>query len=227
MLLIPVPSRWYEPLGESLSRLTVDSKTTSEFTVFNLVIRLSKVNCWPFFSFHPVESCVELLPAVVGSPFSVMQGSVVWSGANNFLFSLLESLTDKCNMRIPGTGHACRFGTFFFLWSLVRFNCARNSRVDDLSCPESCEMTAEGLEPYHKTAWVVDASVYKKMVVITSHQFCNRNRLTVLPCFPIDFRAIPIWCGRWAGLLLRWTTSINLVLEIWCSLKLSQQLRTS
>ena len=69
--LIPVPSRWYEPLGESLSRLTVDSKTTSEFTVFNLVIRLSKVNCWPCFSFHPVESCVELLPAVPGNHLCV------------------------------------------------------------------------------------------------------------------------------------------------------------
>ena len=53
MSLMPVPSRWYEPFGESLSRLTVDSKSISEFTVFNLVIRLSKVNCWPFFGFHP------------------------------------------------------------------------------------------------------------------------------------------------------------------------------
>ena len=75
---------------------------------------------------------------------------------------MLESLTDKCNMRIPGTGHACRYGASFFLWLLVRFKCARNSRVDDFSCPEGCEMTAEGLEPDHKTAWVVDASVYIK-----------------------------------------------------------------
>ena len=70
MSLMPVPSRWYEPFGESLSRLTLDSKTTSEFTHFNLVIRLSKVNSWPFFSFHPVESvCVEQLPAMPGTPF--------------------------------------------------------------------------------------------------------------------------------------------------------------
>ena len=33
---------------------------------------------------------------------------------------------------------------------LVRFNCARNSRVDYLSRPEGCEMTAEGLEPDHE-----------------------------------------------------------------------------
>ena len=32
---IPVSSRWYEPFGESLSRLTIDSKTMSEFTLLN------------------------------------------------------------------------------------------------------------------------------------------------------------------------------------------------
>ena len=70
MSLMPVPSRWYEPFGESLSRLTVDSKTTSEFTHFNLVIRLSKVNCWPFFIFHPVgRVSVEQLAAVPGFGF--------------------------------------------------------------------------------------------------------------------------------------------------------------
>ena len=31
-----------------------------------------------------------------------------------------------------------------FLVDLVRFNCARNSRVDYFSCPEGCEMNAEG-----------------------------------------------------------------------------------
>ena len=33
--LMPDPSRWYEPFGESLSRLTVDSKPMSEFTLLN------------------------------------------------------------------------------------------------------------------------------------------------------------------------------------------------
>ena len=70
MLLMPVPSRWYEPFGESLSRLTVDSKSTSEFTHFNLVIRLSKVNCRPFFDSHlSLSLCVEQLPAVPGTHF--------------------------------------------------------------------------------------------------------------------------------------------------------------
>ena len=46
----------------------MDSKTTLEFTVFNLVIRLSKVNCWPFFLVSHVgrELRVEQLPAVSG-----------------------------------------------------------------------------------------------------------------------------------------------------------------
>ena len=30
-------------------------------------------------------------------------------------------------------------------WSLVRFNCARNSGVDDVSRLQGCEMKAEGL----------------------------------------------------------------------------------
>ena len=42
-----------------------------------------------------------------------------------------------------------RCGHFLFGFS-VRFNCARNSRVDYLSRPEGCELTAEGLEPYHE-----------------------------------------------------------------------------
>ena len=33
--LMPDPSRWYEPFGDSLSRLTVDSKSMSEFTLLN------------------------------------------------------------------------------------------------------------------------------------------------------------------------------------------------
>ena len=38
-----------------------------------------------------------------------------------------------------------RCGFSFFLWSLVRFNCARNSGVDDVSRLQGCEMKAEGL----------------------------------------------------------------------------------
>ena len=159
--LIPVPSRWYEPLGESLSRLTVDSKTTSEFTVFNLVIRLSKVNCWPFFDFHlSVEWVLNNFPLCLGLiSFSFI--CIAGSHVNNHLFpTLLESLTDNLkhdmtSWRFQDMLSRCGHFPFGFL---VRFNCARNSRVDYLSRPEGCELTAEGLEPDHKNAWVVDAS---------------------------------------------------------------------
>ena len=30
-------------------------------------------------------------------------------------------------------------------WSLVRFNCARNSEVEHVSCPEGFDMNTEGL----------------------------------------------------------------------------------
>ena len=87
--LIPVPSRWYEPFGESLSRLTVDSKTTSEFTVFNLVIRLSNVNCWPFFRSHlslSLSMCCNSLPLYWASPFSSFTMVCVAGSHDNISF---------------------------------------------------------------------------------------------------------------------------------------------
>ena len=32
----------------------------------------------------------------------------------------------------------------------MRLNCARNSGVEHVSCPEGCDLKAEGLEPYHE-----------------------------------------------------------------------------
>ena len=81
-----------------------------------------------------------------------------------------------------------RCGFFPFGFS-VRFNCARSSRVDYLSRPKGCDLTAEGLEPYHECARVVDASCFELIYELILNQFCTRNRLTVLPCFQIDFRA--------------------------------------
>ena len=70
---MPDPSRWYEPFGESLSRLTVDSKTMSEFTLLNeLVIRLSKVQQSSFFQLLTHRSIVlKQLAAVIGLTVSV------------------------------------------------------------------------------------------------------------------------------------------------------------
>ena len=52
--------------------------------------------------------------------------------------ALLESVTELSRSMHHGSiyrqVHDFRCGLSFFLWSLVRFNCARNSRVDDVSC---------------------------------------------------------------------------------------------
>ena len=120
MSLIPVPSRWYEPFGESLSRLTVDSKTTSEFTVFNLVIRLSKVNCWPFFRSHlslSLSMCCHSLPLYWASPFfQFHHGLRSWKPRRHLLFSVMPKRQTTCLtcLHDQATGHPCRY-VFFFL----------------------------------------------------------------------------------------------------------------
>ena len=76
-------SSWQEPFGESLSRLTIDSKNDVWVYTFELVIRLSKVNCWPSFGFHPVDRQVlNNWPLYVASPFPETPGFVAWSHDN-------------------------------------------------------------------------------------------------------------------------------------------------
>ena len=116
-------SRWHETLGESLSRLKIDtlkrplnwhfwisnsSSIVKQLAIFRfspcrlsfgwtacrcawlhpfffvwiytfeLVIRLSKVNSWPFFGFHPVECrLVEQRAAVPGFTFSFMKNQAI------------------------------------------------------------------------------------------------------------------------------------------------------
>ena len=78
---------------------------------------------------------------------------IAGSHVNNHLFpSLLESLTDNLKHDMTSwrfQDMLSRCGHFLFGF-LVRFNCARNSRVDYLSRPEGCDLKAEGLEPYHE-----------------------------------------------------------------------------
>ena len=154
---------------------------------------------------------------------------IVWSHVNNLFQWSSRDRPQLFYTRSQATGHALGVVLLSFDGRWWGWNCARNSRVDYLSRPEGCDLKAEGLEPYHDSARVVDASYFETIGTLTLHQFCTRNRLTVLPGFQIDFRAPLKWCGRWAGLLLRWTTLINLVPERWCinSLKLSYRLRTS
>ena len=122
------PTRWYEPFGESLSRLKIDGNTMSEFYTFELVIRLSKVKQPAFFQVSPVD--VDVLnnwPLHVASPFSEMKGFVACCHVNNLSFLKRQPFRSHFRMISQATGHPCRFGVSFFLWSLVRFNCARNS----------------------------------------------------------------------------------------------------
>ena len=58
---------------------------------------------------------------------------------------IVGSLTSKLPSNIMVSGHDFRCGPSFFLWSLVRFKCARHSRVEHLSRLQGCDLTAEGL----------------------------------------------------------------------------------
>ena len=48
-------------------------------------------------------------------------------------------------MKNQATGHALGVVFLSFYGPLVRFNCARNSGVDNLSRLQGCDMKAEGL----------------------------------------------------------------------------------
>ena len=65
------PTRWYEPFGESLSRLKIDGKNDVWIYTFELVIRLSRVNCWPFFHCFTRRSsdCWNCWPLCLAPPF--------------------------------------------------------------------------------------------------------------------------------------------------------------
>ena len=46
---------------------------------------------------------------------------------------------------VKASGHSCRYGDLFFLWSLVRFNYVRNLGVEYVSRPEDFDMNTEGV----------------------------------------------------------------------------------
>ena len=140
---------------------------------------------WPLHFMPPVAFCIA-------------------GSHDNNLFSNFaqESLTDSCNMRILGTGHACRCG-FLLFWSLVRFNCALNS--------------LEHWQPSMGLNWIPRA-----LSLIT--KFCMQcgcillklncfypNRLTLLPCFLDGFQTSLNPCGTLDGLQRRWDFKVNFV----------------
>ena len=92
----------------------------SEFTIFNLVIRLSKVKELAIFRFSPsrLSTCWTIARCSRDSPFLNAYIGCSLKPRQHFSWLLLESLTDRCNMRTPGTGHACRYGdsSFYGRW---------------------------------------------------------------------------------------------------------------
>ena len=104
-------THWREPL---LGRLLTE--WTSEFTVFNLVIRLRKGKHSPFFEFHPSLSLVEQWAAATGHPpFST---SLPYWQPRNLLFQLCSR--DRLLSQIwhgKATGHSFRCGLLSFWYS--------------------------------------------------------------------------------------------------------------
>ena len=118
------------------------------------------------------------------------------------------------------TGHALQVWSLPFLVSRWGWNCARNSGVEHVSCPEGCEMNAEGLWALSRIfACVVDASFLFELIL----QFKN---LTVLPCFLDGILPFPTTCGP-SGTRKRWDFKDNFVAVIlWTnSHRLSLKLR--
>ena len=70
-----------------------------------------------------------------------------------------------------------RCGFSFFWWSLVRFKCARNSGVDNLSNLQGCDMKAEGL-------WALS----RKMHVMWMHFISS----TSSPLVPLSRARFPL-----------------------------------
>ena len=87
--------------------------------IFNLVIRLGKVKQLAFFSgFHQsIVVWLNSLPLWLASPFlRLLLFCIAGSCDNNSFFNIARAFSDvdTCNMRIPGTGHACRYGDSSF-----------------------------------------------------------------------------------------------------------------
>ena len=116
----------------------------SEFTFFNLVIRLSKVKQSALFQFSPIgRVSVEQLPAASGNRHFKCTARVCrLQPRQPFLFHHCSSICRFRHLQHQDFRHrpCLQVWWLFFLWSLVRFKCARNSRVDYLSRLQGCDL---------------------------------------------------------------------------------------
>ena len=128
LIVSPIARRDVEQLP-AVWGLTI-SRFESAFTLFNLVIRLSKVKQMAFFH------CLTC------------RSSRCWRAARCLG-------THHFSFWHWGVRSCFQVWWLFLLWSLVRCNCAPNSQGDHLSHPEGFDLNLEGLEPYHDSCKVL------------------------------------------------------------------------
>ena len=102
-------------------------------------------NSLPSFTLSPVLRFVLAQLAAVPGPdlFSECDRLILsWKPRQHFFFQRCprvywaQQFSIMTHDQVEASGHACRCGVSSFLawWYLIRFKCARNSRVDDVSC---------------------------------------------------------------------------------------------
>ena len=108
---------WAHLREPRLGRLSTD--LTSEFTFFNLVIRLSKVKQWAFFLVsHRRSKCWTTCRSTRPHLFL---GICSWQPWQTFLLSNVAQETDLANQhapceKAPGMSFSCRYGPFWYFW---------------------------------------------------------------------------------------------------------------
>ena len=103
---MPAPSMWYEPFQESLSRLTVDSKSMSELLAFFSMPHKS------------VKWVLNNVPLWLASPFWDSSALHSWKPRQQSFGSFSRDCSQPFSHE-QAAGHACRYGFSFFWWSLV------------------------------------------------------------------------------------------------------------
>ena len=114
-------SRWHEPFGECFSKQNVDVTTrclnlhfwiSNSFKYSETVVQFTA-------SHRSVEWALKQLAAVCIQFFQMIRLTVTVSlqprQPSFFNIARAISAAGNCNMRIPGTGHACRYGDSYFL----------------------------------------------------------------------------------------------------------------
>ena len=110
---------------------------------FQLFTLSKSLNNWPRFGRHLF--CSSSGRMLLLNNWPQYRASISFVSCRNLLFQRW-SRAWQTRATWGFQAQAMRAGMVTLLfWSLVRFNCARNSRVDDVSRLQGCDMKAEGL----------------------------------------------------------------------------------